>query len=100
MSTVPETEIRPLFDAVLVEPDPPNSVVNGIEVPYMSQKPVEGALVLAVGPGKRADDGSFQDIALKRGDRVRYRSYHGVEIREDGRYLLLLKEEEIFGVEV
>ena len=99
VNKLPETAIRPLNEYVLVEPDPREESSNGIYVPYMSQRPYETGTVLAVGPGRLHKSGSRLSINLKRGDRIRFRSYRGVELREEGLYLIFLKDDEIFGVE-
>jgi chaperonin GroES len=51
--------------------------------------------VLAVGPGKMADDGKRIPMDLKVGDRVLYAKYGGTEIKVDGEDLMILRESDI-----
>ncbi len=91
--------IRPLHDRVVVrrvEEDATSA--GGIVLPdTASEKPSQGD-VLAVGPGKALDDGSVRAVDLKVGDRVVFGQYGGNTVKVDGEELLILSENEIFGV--
>jgi chaperonin GroES len=91
--------IRPLHDRVVVrrvEEDATSA--GGIVLPdTASEKPSQGD-VLAVGPGKVLDDGSVRAVDLKVGDRVVFGQYGGSTVKVDGEELLILSENEIFGV--
>ena len=94
------TTIRPLFDRVLVKRnDEPKKTSSGLFLPDTAskEKPVEGT-VIAVGNGRRADDGSVTALAVKEGDRVVFGKYSGTEIKIDGEYRLILREDDILGV--
>ena len=91
--------IRPLHDRVVVRRvEEDTTSAGGIVLPdTASEKPSQGD-VLAVGPGKVLDDGSVRAVGLQVGDRVVFGQYGGNTIKVDGEELLILSENEIFGV--
>lgn len=93
------TNIRPLHDRVIVRRiEETEQVRGGIIIPDTAkEKPQEGE-VIAVGEGKRKDDGSRQTLDVKPGDRVLFGKYSGSEIKIDGEELLIMREDEILGV--
>jgi len=52
----------------------------------------------AIGPGTRNDDGSFNTLDVKQGDRVLFGKWGGTEVKIDGKDLLIMKESDIMGV--
>lgn len=91
--------IRPLHDRVVVRRvEEDTTSAGGIVLPdTASEKPSQGE-VLAVGPGKVLDDGSVRAVGLQVGDKVVFGQYGGNTIKVDGEELLILSENEIFGV--
>lgn len=91
--------VRPLYDRILVKRVEEAAVSKGgLFLPESAQeKPSEG-LVLAVGQGKLADDGSVIPLQIKPDQRVLFGRYAGTEIKVNGEDRLVLREEEIFGV--
>jgi chaperonin GroES len=89
-------KLQPLADRVLVKPiEKEEKTKSGIYLPDTAkEKPQEGE-VLAVGPGKMADDGKRIPMDLKVGDRVLYAKYGGTEIKVDGDDLMILRESDI-----
>ena len=61
------------------------------------EKPQEGT-VLAVGPGKRGDNGDLIPVDVKEGDRVMYSKYGGTEIKVDGEELLILSSRDVLAI--
>ena len=53
---------------------------------------------MAVGPGKKLDNGSVQPVDLKAGDKVLFGQYAGNTVKIDGEELLIMNESEVFGV--
>ena len=92
-------KVKPLQDRILVQrTDSALMTKGGLYIPDTAkEKPVEG-LVLAVGPGKTADDGSVRPLAVKEGDRVLFGKYSGTEIKVDGEDRLILREDDVLGV--
>ncbi len=91
--------IRPLQDRVVVRREPEETKSSGgIVIPgSAAEKPAQGE-VIAVGPGKRLDDGSLREVDLKKGDKVLFGQYSGSEVKLDGEELLIMSESEVFGV--
>jgi len=68
---------------------------GGILLPDTAQeKPQEGEVV-AVGPGRTADDGKRIEMESKVGDLVVYARYAGSDFKEEGEEFLILRESEI-----
>lgn len=92
-------KIRPLQDRVVVRRmEEETTSTGGIVLPgSAAEKPAQGE-VIAVGPGKRQENGKIQPVDLKVGDTVVFGKYSSntVKIGEDE--LLILNESEIFGV--
>jgi chaperonin GroES len=91
-------KLTPLHDRILVRRvAEAETVRGGIIIPDTAkEKPQEG-VVVAVGTG-RYDKGQTIPLAVKEGDRVLFGKYAGSEIKIDGEELLILKEDEIFGI--
>jgi chaperonin GroES len=91
--------VKPLGDRVLVQPVEENEVKKGgIIIPDTAkEKPQEGKVV-ALGTGKRDDDGKLIPFTVKKGDRVLISKYGGTEIKIDGKDYLIMREEDILGV--
>ena len=91
--------VKPLGDRVLVQPVEENEVKKGgIIIPDTAkEKPQEGK-VIAVGTGKRDDNGKLIPFEVKKGDRVLISKYGGTEIKIDGKDYLIMREEDILGV--
>lgn len=90
---------RPLADRLLVKRiEKEERSSGGIIIPDSAkEKPMEG-LVIAVGNGKRLDNGQVQQIDVKKGDKVLFGKYSGSEIKINGEEHLILREEECLGV--
>ncbi len=93
------TNIKPLGDRVLVKPtEKETETASGIILPETAkEKPQEGE-ILAVGTGKRDDDGERIELDVKVGDKVLFAKYAGTEIKLDGDKLLIMKESDILGI--
>ena len=91
--------VKPLGDRVLVQPLEQDEVKKGgIIIPDSAkEKPQEGK-VIALGTGKRDDDGKIVPFTVKKGDRVLISKYGGTEIKIDGKDYLIMREEDILGV--
>ena len=92
-------KIRPLQDRVVVRrTEEETKSAGGIVIPdSAAEKPSQGE-VLAVGPGKKLDNGSVQEVDLKVGDKVLFGQYAGSTVKLDGEELLIMSENEVFGV--
>ena len=92
-------KFRPLHDRVLIEVlDSEEKTAGGIIIPDTAkEKPQEGEVV-AVGPGKRLDNGSVQEMGLKKGDKILFSKYGGTEVKVDGEDYIIMREDDILGV--
>ncbi len=91
--------LRPLQDRVVVRRiDEDQKSAGGILIPDTAkEKPTQGEVV-AVGPGKRLDDGSLREPAVKAGDRVLFAKYAGNEVKVDDEELLVMREDDLMAV--
>ena len=91
--------IRPLYDRVVIKRiEERETTRRGIIIPDSAQeKPQEGEVV-AVGQGKRLEDGKLAAVDLKAGDRVLFGKYSGNEIKLDSEEYLIMREDDVLGV--
>ena len=97
---VPDYEVgQPLGDRVLLQPIEADEVKKGgIIIPDTAkEKPQEGKIV-AVGTGKRDENGKIVPMEVKKGDRVLYGKYSGTEIKVDDKNYLIMREDDILGI--
>lgn len=92
-------KLRPLHDRILVKRLEEEQVTKGgIIIPDSAkEKPIKGEVV-AVGPGKVADDGKQIPMNVKSGDKVIFNKYAGTEVKIDGVELLIMREDDILAV--
>ncbi len=91
--------LRPLADRVIVKViEAEEKTEGGIVLPDTAKERPQKGEVLAVGPGRRLDDGSIAPPAVKVGDRVLFSKYGGLEVKVDGEEYLILREDDILGV--
>lgn len=92
-------KIRPLHDRVIVKRlEEERKTASGIVIPdTAAEKPDQGE-ILAVGPGKRDENGKHVALDIKVGDRVLFGKYAGQGVKVDGQELLVMREEDIMGV--
>jgi len=92
-------KIRPLQDRVIVERlDALEKSAGGLYIPDTAkEKPQEGK-VIAVGKGKRKDDGTVIPMDVKAGDRILFSKYAGNDVTVDGKEFIIMREEDILGI--
>ena len=92
-------KIRPLYDRIVVKRiDEQETTRSGIIIPDSAQEKPQEAEVIAVGHGKRLEDGKLVDLDVKVGDRILFGKYSGNEIRLDGEEYLIMREDDVLGV--
>lgn len=91
--------LQPLADRVVVRAlAQEEKTKSGIVLPESAkEKPQEGE-VLAVGPGKIAENGSRMPMETKVGNKVIYSKYAGTEIKIDGAEYLVLRESDVLAI--
>lgn len=97
MQTLTPSAIRPLNDRILVKPEIKDVTEGGIILPAMAQERPTIGEVLAVGPGKRNDDGIRSRIDVNPGDKILFTKFAGTEVKVDGRELILIAEKDVLG---
>ena len=92
-------KFKPLHDRLLLKPmTAETKTKGGLIIPDTAQeKPMQGEVV-AVGKGKRLEDGRLQAIDVKVGDKVIYGKWSGTEVKLSGVDHVILKEEDLLGV--
>jgi len=92
-------QIKPLYDRLVVKRiEQQETTRNGIVIPDSAQeKPQEGE-VLAVGHGKRLEDGTLVALDVKVGDRILFGKYSGTETKVVGTEYIIMREDDVLGV--
>jgi chaperonin GroES len=92
-------KVRPLHDRILIKRiEEKETVKGGIIIPDTAkEKPQEGE-VIAVGHGKKTEEGKVVPLDVKVGDRILFGKYSGTEIKIDEQEYLIVREDEVLGV--
>ena len=92
-------KVVPLNDKVLVKRlEAEEKTAGGIVLPDSAQEKPKQGTVLAVGEGRRLDNGSRAAFQVKVNDKVLFTSYAGTEVNVDGQDYLLMNEEDVLAV--
>jgi chaperonin GroES len=91
--------VRPLQDRILVRRvEEAEKTRGGIIIPDSAkERPLEGK-VIAVGSGKRLEDGQLVKLDVKAGDKILFGKYAGTEIKIDGVEHIIIREDEVLGI--
>jgi chaperonin GroES len=92
-------KIRPLYDRIVVKRiEQGEEVRGGLYIPDSAkEKPQEGEVV-AVGKGKRLEDGKVVPLDVQVGDRILFGKYSGSDIKLGGDEYLIMREDEVLGI--
>jgi len=92
-------KVKPLHDRILIKRvEEKETVKGGIIIPDTAkEKPQEGE-VIAVGGGKKTDEGKVIPLDVKAGDRILFGKYSGTEIKIDDVEYLIIREDEVLGI--
>jgi len=93
-------KLRPLYDRIVLKriDTQDDKTQGGIIIPDSAkEKPQEGEVV-AVGKGKRLEDGKLVALDVQVGDRVLFGKYSGSEVKIDGVEYIIMREDEVLGV--
>ncbi|MDX2471937.1 MAG: co-chaperone GroES [SAR324 cluster bacterium] len=91
--------IKPLHDRVIVKrKEAETKTASGIIIPDTAKEKPQAGEIIAVGKGKRKDDGTIIALDVKVGDNVLFEKYSGTEIKIDGQEYILMREEHIVGI--
>ncbi len=92
--------IRPLYDRIVVKrlTESEEKTAGGLIIPDSAkEKPQEGEVV-AVGKGKRLEDGKVVPLDVQVGDRILFGKYSGSDIKLDGEEYMIMREDEVLGI--
>ena len=89
--------LQPLDDRIVVRPsEAEETTASGLVIPDTAKEKPQQGDVLAVGPGRRADNtGELVPLDIAVGDKVVYSKYGGTEITVDGEDLLILNSRDV-----
>jgi chaperonin GroES len=93
-------KLRPLYDRVVVKrvEEEGASMQGGLYIPDSAkEKPQEGEVV-AVGKGKRLEDGTIVELDVAVGNRILFGKYSGSDFKLDGEEYMIMREDEILGI--
>lgn len=91
--------LKPLADRVIVRPlEAEEKTAGGLYIPDSAKEKPQQGEVVAVGPGKVADDGKSIAMEVKVGDKVLYGKYSGTEVAVAGEDYLIMRESDIFAI--
>ena len=92
-------KIRPLHDRILVKRvEQEQKTASGIYIPDNAQeKPMEG-MIVAVGKGRRDENGKLHELDVKVGDKVLFAKWGGTEVKLGGVEYLIMKESDVLAI--
>jgi chaperonin GroES len=90
-------KLHPLDDRIVVRPgESEETTASGLVIPDTAKEKPQQGEVLAVGPGRRAENtGELVPLEVSVGDTVVYSKYGGTEITVDGEDLLILSGRDV-----
>ena len=92
-------KFNPLHDRILIKRiEEQETARGGIIIPDSAKEKQQEGEVVAVGKGKKTEEGKIIPLDVKPGDRILFGKYSGSEIKVDDEDFLILKEEEVLGV--
>lgn len=92
-------QVKPLHDRILVKRlGEEEKTKGGIIIPDTAkEKPAQGQ-VMAVGAGRRTEDGKLVALEVKKGDKILFGKYSGTEIKIEGDDYLIMREDDVLGI--
>ncbi len=92
-------KLKPLGDRLVVKPqEQEETTASGLVLPETAKEKPQQGTVVAVGPGRRDDDGKRIEMDVAVDDTVLYAKYGGTEIKIDGEKVLILKESDVLAI--
>ncbi len=90
---------RPLHDRILVERvEAEEKTAGGIILPDVAKEKPQQGKIIAVGQGKKNEEGKLTPLEVKPGDRILFGKYSGSEIKIEGTDYLIMREEDVLGI--
>ena len=91
--------IRPLYDRIVVKQiEEEGTTRSGLIIPDTAKEKPQQGEVMAVGHGKRLEDGQLAVLDVKVGDRILFGKYSGSETKLDGTEYMIMREDDVLGI--
>lgn len=98
MAKKTKTNLKPLFDNVLIRPlEAEDKTASGIILPDTAKEKPQMGIVMAIGTGK-ISNGKKQPMVVKKGDKVMYKKWGGNEVKVDNEEWTLVGQEDILAI--
>jgi len=92
-------KVKPLHDRILIKRvEEKETIKGGIIIPDTAKEKPQEAEVIAVGGGKKTEEGKVIPMDVKAGDRILFGKYSGTEIKIDDEDYLIIREDEVLGI--
>ena len=92
-------KLRPMQDRIIVKRvEEETMTAGGIFIPETAKEKPQKGEIMAVGNGKKTEDGKVIPLDVKVGDKVLFGKYSGTEIKIEGEEYLIMREDDILGV--
>jgi len=90
--------VRPLGDRILVKRLEEDDKIGSIIVPDSVKEKSQKAEVIAVGEGKKTDEGKLISLEVRKGDKILIGKYAGTDIKINGKEHIIMKQEDVMGI--
>ncbi len=91
--------LKPLGDRIVIQPIEQEETTSfGIIIPDSAKEKPQQGKVLAIGAGRRDEDGDRIQMDVAVDDTVLYAKYAGTEVKIDGKKLLIMKESDVLAI--
>ena len=92
-------DIRPLHDRIVVKRiEEEESKIGGLFIPDSAKEKLQQGEVIAVGKGKKTDEGKVIPLDVQVGDRILFGKYSGSDVKLDGQEYMIMREDEVLVV--
>ena len=94
-----KSKFRPLHDRVVVRRvESEEKTAGGLFIPDTAKEKPQKGEVIAVGKGKKNDEGKCAPLDVKVGDSILFGKYAGTEVKVDGDEFLMMREDDVLAV--
>ena len=91
--------LRPLQDRIIVKRmEEEQKTAGGLFIPETAKEKPQRGEIMAVGNGKKTEDGKVLPLDVKVGDKVLFGKYAGTEVKVDGDDFVMMREDDILAV--
>jgi len=92
-------KLRPLHDRIIVKRlEGEEKTAGGLFIPDTAKEKPQKGEVIAVGNGKKIDEGKGAPLDVKVGDSILFGKYAGTEVKVDGDEFLMMREDDVLAV--